>query len=132
MYDATFQTNTIYSAVTYAGPTETLLPQEGELIEEQEHLTSLSLFQTPTGETIIDFGQNLTGYLALTLEGIAGEIVDVSFAEVLDQDGNFYTDNYRGAKSTYHYICKNGKQTYKPHLPFMDCVILESINFQVV
>ena len=118
VYDATFQTNTIYSAVTYAGPTETLLPQEGELIEEQEHLTSLSLFQTPTGETIIDFGQNLTGYLALTLEGIAGEIVDVSFAEVLDQDGNFYTDNYRGAKSTYHYICKNGKQTYKPHFTF--------------
>ena len=45
-------------------------------------------------------------------------MVDVSFAEVMDKDGNFYNDNYRDAKCHYHYTCTDGQQTYKTKLTF--------------
>ena len=48
----------------------------------------------------------------------AGDCVDLSFAEVMDKEGNFYTENYRGAKAQYHYICKDGVQTWHPSLTF--------------
>ena len=44
--------------------------------------------------------------------------MDLSFAEVLDKNGNFYNENYRSAKALYHYTCKDGAQTYKPLLTF--------------
>ena len=76
------------------------------------------MFVTPKGETVIDFGQNLTGYVETVLEGKAGDVLDLSFAEVMDADGNFYTDNYRSAKAIHRYICTDGKQTHKPKLTF--------------
>lgn len=87
-------------------------------IREQERLKPLSVFKTPKGETVIDFGQEITGYLEFEVEASEGDKVVISHAEVLDKDGNFYTENYRSAKALLTYTCKNGKQTYKPLLTF--------------
>ena len=95
-----------------------IVKQQGEKIIEQETLYPLSIFKTPKGETVIDYGQNLTGYFEIAVDGNMGDMVDLSFAEVLDNDGNFYTENYRTAKAEFKYICKNGKQTYKPRHVF--------------
>ena len=38
----------------------------------------------------------------------------ISFAEILDKNGNFYNENYRSAKCYYEYTCKDGFQTHKP------------------
>lgn len=118
IYDATFQAPNTMSVVEYEGPWNTLIPQEGEEILEQERLSVANIFTTPAGEIVIDFGQEITGYLEVTVEANAGDVVDLSFAEVMDKYGNFYTENYRSAKCQYHYICKNGTQSYKPHLTF--------------
>lgn len=56
--------------------------------------------------------------MSVTLPARSGDRVVLSHAEVLDSDGNFYTDNYRSAKALLTYICKDGVQTYKPHLTF--------------
>ena len=74
--------------------------------------------QTPKGETVVDFGQNLSGYVEINLTAKAGDRVSLSFAEILDSDGNFYNENYRSAKCQYVYICKDGEQTFKPTLTF--------------
>ncbi len=116
--DATFAAAEAPLAVCFDGPTETLIPQEGAPIREQEHISPVRLFTTPKGEKVIDFGQELTGFLAVTVNAKAGDVVDVSFAEVMDQAGNFYTENYRGAKCKYHYTCREGQQTYKTRLTF--------------
>lgn len=102
----------------FDGPFHTLIPQQGEEIREQEQLFAATSFTTPKGETVIDFGQNLTGYVEITLNASEGEEVDLSFAEVMDKEGNFYTENYRSAKAQYHYICRAGRQSYKPRLTF--------------
>lgn len=87
-------------------------------IREHERLKPLDVFKTPKGETVIDFGQNITGYIEFELEAVEGDKVVISHAEVLDKNGNFYTDNYRSAKALLTYVCKNGKQKYKPLLTF--------------
>ena len=66
----------------------------------------------------MDFGQNLTGYVEIALDGVKGEAVELSHAEVLDKNGNFYTENYRSAKAKYLYFCRDGAQRYKPKLTF--------------
>lgn len=95
-----------------------LIFQEGEAVKEQERLSVKEIITTPKGETVLDFGQNMTGYLEFTADAKKGDKVSFSFAEILDQDGNFYNKNYRKAKALYKYTCKDGKQTYKPNLTF--------------
>ena len=118
IYDASYESVFDHNAVSFDGPSNTLISQQGEEIHEQEHLAAACIFTTPKGETVIDFGQEVTGYVESHLEGKAGEVLDLSFAEVMDKEGNFYTENYRSAKARYHYICRDGKQTYKPKLTF--------------
>lgn len=95
-----------------------LIPQQGEKIIEQERLKPIGLIKTPKGEIVLDFGQNLTGYLEITLTANKNEKASFSFAEILDKDGNFYNENYRSAKAEYIYICRDGEQTHKPNLTF--------------
>ena len=95
-----------------------LIPQEGETVTEHERLSVKNIIVTPKGETVLDFGQNMTGYLEFTVNAKKGDKVSFSFAEILDKDGNFYNANYRKAKAIYKYICKDGLQTYKPTLTF--------------
>ncbi len=95
-----------------------LVPQFGEKIIEQERFKPVGIIHTPKGETVIDFGQNLTGYVEISLTAKAGDVVSLSFAEVLDNNGNFYNENYRKAKCQYTYICRDGKQSFKPTLTF--------------
>lgn len=105
--------------VTYSGPTDTLIPQEGEIIKEHECLYVQEIINTPKGEVVIDFGQEITGYVQVNLEEAKkGEQVRLSFGEVLDKNGNFYNKNYRAAKSQYIYMCTDGKQSYHPVLTF--------------
>lgn len=118
IYDASFDAAESYSVCVFDGPSETLIPQEGEEVREQERLLPVCMFTTPEGDRVIDFGQNITGYVETSLNARTGDIVKLSFAEVLDNNGNFYNQNYRLAKSYYSYTCKNGIQTYKPTLTF--------------
>lgn len=117
-YDATIIPVYSIPVTCFDGPFDTLIPQQGEAITEHEILTPACIFTTPKGETVIDFGQNVTGYVVTTVNACKGDVIDLSFAEVMDKEGNFYTENYRSAKAEYHYICKDGLQTYKPKLTF--------------
>lgn len=95
-----------------------LIPQEGERIVTHERLKPIAVIHTPKGETVLDFGQNMTGTVELSLNAHTGEKVALSFAEVLDGEGNFYNENYRTAKCLYDYTCTEGVQTFMPTLTF--------------
>lgn len=116
--DASFTPDFSGKVMLYDGPFHTLIPQEGEEVHEHEQLTAARVFTTPKGELVMDFGQNVTGYVQTSLTAAKGSQVKLSFAEVMDKEGNFYTENYRSAKAEYRYICRDGEQTYKPSLTF--------------
>lgn len=96
----------------------TLILQEGEIISEHERIKPVKIFTTPKGERVIDFGQNIAGYVFIELTANKGEKILISHAEILDSDGNFYNENYRTAKAKLEYICRDGHQTYKPFFTF--------------
>lgn len=118
IYDASFTPDFSGKVMLYDGPFHTLIPQEGEEVHEHEHIAVAKVFTTPKGELVMDFGQNVTGYVQTCVTAAKGEQVKLSFAEVMDKEGNFYTENYRSAKADYIYTCKDGKQIYKPSLTF--------------
>ena len=118
-FDARITPDGWEQAEVFEANKENLVPQDGDIVKEQEHVKPAKWIVTPKGERVIDFGQNLVGYLQFTVNAKAGDIVEVSHAEVLDSDGNFYIDNLRGAAQKISYICKDGVQTYKPCFTFM-------------
>ena len=117
-YDASFSAAEKQPVMVYNGPTNTVIPQEGEEVREQETVSPCCMFTTPAGEVVIDFGQEITGYVEVTVDASAGDEILLSHAEVMDQKGNFYTENYRSAKAKLQYICREGRQTYKPLLTY--------------
>lgn len=118
VYDARVIPSQFVPAQLLEHPTDCLIPQEGEEIREQERMKPLRVFTTPKGETVVDFGQEIAGYVEITLDAKAGDLVELSHGEVLDKEGNFYNENYRAAKAKLTYICRDGRQTYKPRLTF--------------
>ncbi len=91
------------------------VPDLSERIAEHEVFYPVSLIITPKGEKVIDFGQNLAGYVEISVSGKKGDRITLSHAEILDADGNFYTDNLRSAKAINTYVLKGGEiETFKP------------------
>ena len=95
-----------------------LTEQIGEFVREQETLLPSRLITTPAGETVIDFGQNLGGYVELTIKGKRGDRVALSHAETLDKNGNFYTTNLRSAKAQMTYVLDGETDVLKPVFVF--------------
>lgn len=117
-YDAGFETAVWKKAAELDLPMDILIPQEGEEIREMERVGAARIIRTPVGETVVDFGQEITGYVEFTVDAHAGDVIRLLHGEVLDGNGNFYNANYRSAKAEIEYICKEGVQTWHPALTF--------------
>ena len=117
-YDANLVPENWGNAIVCDYPRELLIPQQGEVIREIEELRPQKLIVTPKGERVIDFGQNLTGYVAFRTHAPKGTILELSHAEVLAADGSFYTENLRTARQKITYIANGETAEYKPHFTF--------------
>lgn len=92
-----------------------LVATVNEPVRQHETFKPVKIITTPKGEKIIDFGQNLVGWVRVTVKGHAGDSIRISHAEVLDKPGNFYTENLRAAKAQNIYILNdNEKHTFEP------------------
>ncbi len=98
--------------------TKILIPTEGEQTKEMARLDALELIKTPKGELVIDFGQNLTGYVEWVVPAKKGNEYKLSHSEILDKDGNFYTENLRSAKAEIKVISDGNERVYKPHFSY--------------
>ena len=95
-----------------------LIPQEGEMILEQERFPGVKLIVTPKGDTVIDFGQEVTGYVTFDTPEKSRRKITVRHFEMLDRDGNVYTKNYRSAKATLTVVPDGAVHTVKPAYTF--------------
>ena len=95
-----------------------LVPQYGEWITEHERLAPAACIHTPKGECVLDFGQNLTGYVELRIRGSRGGRIVLHHAEALDSEGNFYNENYRTARNEMTYVLSGGNDIFKPRYTF--------------
>ncbi|MDR1734752.1 MAG: glycoside hydrolase family 78 protein [Oscillospiraceae bacterium] len=95
-------------------PHEILIPRQGEKIKEIEELPAKAILKTPNGETIIDFGQNISGYVRFRIRGGDRAPAILLHAETLDAAGNFYTKNLRSAQQRITFIPDGAEHTYQP------------------
>lgn len=96
-----------------------LIAQENEPVKISECIKPVGIVQTLSGDIILDMGQNIVGWMCFKVKGQSGTVVTLQHAEVLDREGNFYTENLRKAKQTIKYILKGiGEEIYEPHFTF--------------
>ena len=99
--------------------TTKLFSQSGCRVRIMEELPVQTIYRTPKGEQVIDFGQNLTGWISFKVNGQSGDKVILQCFETLDAKGNVYLDNLRLAKQTIQYICSGeGTEEYHPNFTY--------------
>ena len=98
---------------------EILLAPAGPPILRIEEIKPVEILNTPDGDLVFDMGQNMVGWIRFNVRGPAGRTVVLRHAEVLDREGNFYTDNLRAADQTVRYTLRGGgEEVYEPHFTF--------------
>ncbi len=98
---------------------ENLIAPAGPPVRKIQELRPVKIIKSPAGDTIADMGQNMVGWVRLKVQGPAGTTVTLRHAEVLDKQGNFYTENLRAAPQHVKYTLKgSGVETYEPHFSF--------------
>ncbi|WP_258102048.1 alpha-L-rhamnosidase [Marinoscillum pacificum] len=99
---------------------EKLISTQTVPVRRIEEIKPVKIWKTPMGTLVADMGQNMVGWVKLKVNGPAGTQVTIRHAEVLDSDGEFYTDNLRAAQATLMYTLKgDGDEVYEPRFTFM-------------
>ena len=123
IYDGETQDTTLgeqptRQATLFAKAFDTLVAQENEPVRCLMTLPVQKDFIAPNGERVIDFAQNLTGWVEIRIQGHPGQKITLRHAESLDENGNFYTENLSWAKAMDTYILNGEEQVLRPHFTF--------------
>lgn len=90
----------------------------GPSVRRVESIEPVAMTISPSGKSILDFGQNLVGRLRLTVGGQNGQTITIRHAEVLE-NGELYTRPLRSAKATDSYTLRGeGTVTWEPIFTF--------------
>ena len=99
---------------------EILYCSNAPIVKEHENFKG-RLFQNPNGQWIVDFGQNIAGFVEVSFEGQAGSTVTLTHGETLDAEGNFTNENFQdrsrhkegGTHQSLTIYAKEGLNHYK-------------------
>ena len=97
---------------------KTLEAPLGPPVRRIETIAPVSITQSPSGKTLVDFGQNLVGKLSIKVKGSAGHTVTLHHAEVLE-NGELGTRPLRFAEATDRYTLRGGEmEPWEPRFTF--------------
>ena len=133
-YDARFEINgwnTIgYDDASWSNPKEvnpklkTLSPQQIPPIKKLLELEPKKVFKGTDGAWIVDFGQNIAGWLKLNVAEKEGQLIEITTTEALLTDGSdiFQGSTGGGANGMpqiYKYICKSNElESWEPKFSY--------------
>ncbi|MFF2347660.1 family 78 glycoside hydrolase catalytic domain [Pseudarthrobacter sp. NPDC058119] len=94
-------------------------PPSGPPIRRIEELPTAEILTTPSGRTIVDFGQNISGWVRLTVTGERGRTLTLRHAELLTPEGELEIESNRSARATDRYTLRGeGPETWEPRFTF--------------
>ena len=103
---------------------ENLMCSNNVAVHEQERFQP-AILKAPNGETVLDFGQNMAGYVEFTVDARQGQQILMIHGETLDSEGNFTNANFQPTgrdrkliRQEIRYLCKDGANHYKPSFCF--------------
>jgi alpha-L-rhamnosidase len=117
VYDATLETSEEFSVIEVDYGYEKLKARLSLPVKIKEEIKPIEIIKTPTGETVLDFGQNMVGWVSFTTSAPKGTIIKLYHGEILQQ-GNFYRDNLRSAKAEYTYISNGESVKTRAHFTY--------------
>lgn len=106
-----------------------LVAPEGPPVRCTEELQPSKVITSPSGKTIIDFGQNVAGRLRLNVTAETGARVILRHAEIL-QDGELYTRPLRGAAATDIYVHAGDRAVWEPKFTIHGFRYAEVVGWQ--
>ena len=85
-----------------------LVPERAQPIRVTEELQPVSVTEREPGVHVVDFGQNMVGWVRMEVEGERGTTVRLRFAEMLEEDGSLHVANLRTARPQETYVLRGG------------------------
>ncbi len=91
-------------------------------VTEHERFTVKQVVTTPGGAKVLDFGQNIAGYISFAVMAKRGQKIKLRFGEMFDENGEFTQKNFQCANKKrtkvtplqqIEYFCKDGLNEYK-------------------
>lgn len=101
-----------------------LVPQLGEPVLPAVTLPVKEVLHSPKGETILDFGQNLSGRVRMHVDAPKGTVITLEHCEVLDAEGNYFNNILgaggvgKGCDQMDRYVSAGTPVVYEPHFTF--------------
>ncbi len=86
-------------------------------IVRHESIPPRAIWRSPAGATLVDFGQNLVGWVRLRVRGPAGHVLRVRHAEIL-QEGELARRPLRSARAEDVYVLSGDWEVVEPTLTF--------------
>ena len=96
---------------------QTLTPYIGPPVRRQADLAPVRTWTSPAGRTLVDFGQNLVGWVRVRVSGPAGTEVTLRHAEVLEHD-ELGVRPLRSALATDRFILSGADDVFEPTFTF--------------
>lgn len=87
------------SARTVDAPAGKLESQPNPNITVMEEIKPVAIREVNPGRYVLDMGQNMVGWLKVSLNGVKNQPVTLRFSERISDDGNINTANLRAAKA---------------------------------
>lgn len=94
-----------------------LEPYVGPPVRRQELVEPVATWISPSGKLLVDFGQNLVGWLRVHVRGVEGQVVSFTHAEVLER-GELALRPLRSAKATDVFTLSGEADTFEPTFTF--------------
>ena len=91
-------------------------------VTEHEKFAAVKVITTPGGAKVLDFGQNIAGYISFAVTAKKGQKIKLRFGEMFDENGEFTQKNIQCANKKrtrvtplqqIEYYCKDGLNEYK-------------------
>lgn len=99
-----------------------LTASNNTFIEEQEVFTPINVIKSNTGKKVLEFKQNLAGYLSFKVNAKQGDKLIITLGEILDENNDVTLKNIQlpngkrvTPKQQIEVICKEGENIYIPH-----------------
>lgn len=100
-------------------PVGKMVSQQVEPIKVVESFAPASISEPEPGVYVVDAGRNLAGWAALSVEGMGGKQVTLSYAETIRDNGLVNQDNLRNAKARDSFIpADDAKMTWEPKFTY--------------
>ncbi|MEU1972593.1 family 78 glycoside hydrolase catalytic domain [Microbacterium sp. NPDC019599] len=94
-----------------------LAPYVGPPVRRHEGVSPVRVWTSPAGKVLVDFGQNLVGWVRVAVRGTAGDTVTLRHAEVLEDD-ELGIRPLRTAKATDVFVLSGGDDVFEPTFTF--------------